>query len=126
METLHVTVVYQSDDGDFGPKSTFYLEKDFQFKKLPVPGTFIILKDDAIKGFNFSNRKYDPENDIYFITTGTEEGVSRYYHGEPLPIMSEVIERYKKYGWKVTKFKKGRYLKDKRSEEQILKSFQKE
>jgi len=101
METLHVTVKYESDEGDYGHTVEFKLTKTFEFKKLPCSTDVeILLKDDAIDRVYFKNVTYDPDEDIYYVRCKSHEKVHRYYHGDASTIMSKVVARYEKHGWK--------------------------
>lgn len=106
METLHVTIIYESEEGVIKP-TTYQLMKTFQFNKLPCcSNSRIILYDDAIKEIIFNNVSYDPKEDIHYVTNYTSEDVHRYYHGDAKTIMSKVIERYKSFGWSAEEIKK--------------------
>ena len=100
METVHVTVKYQSEEGDYGHTVKFKLTKTFQFEKLPAyKGINIILLDDAINSFPFNVTSYDPIEDVYYVIFKSHEGVFRYYHGDAVKIMSKVVKRYESFGW---------------------------
>lgn len=104
METVQLTIDYESQEPGGITSTRFLLKKVLIIEKLPpYSECCILLENDAISNFHFRNPIYDPKTDTYYITNKSSEGVERYYHGNCAEIMKKVIDRYRKYNWIVEK-----------------------
>lgn len=104
MEKVQLTIDYESKEPGGFPSVQYHMTKIFSFPKIPqMMGCFILLHNEAIRGFTFRDPVYDPKDDMYHIINRSDEGVERYYHGDAEVIMAEVVSRFKHHGWEVKK-----------------------
>jgi len=103
MEKVQLTIDYESEEPDGFSSVNYNMTKIFEFPKLPPMRCFILLHNEAIRGFTFRDAVYDPEEDMYHVVNRSSEGVERYYHGDAKVIMAEVVSRFKHHGWEVAK-----------------------
>lgn len=106
METVHLTIDYESQEPGGFESVQYKMSKILNFPKLPlINGCWVVLEHDAIGGFRFRDVVYHPKQDMYYIVNRSDEGVERYYHGDAEVIMAEVVSRFKHNGWQVEKVK---------------------
>ena len=101
LKKIKVNLIYESVESGYKIPIKFKLEKMFYFDYIPIVKCKIIIKDDIIEYIDFDNIEFNPYENIYIVENYTNIGVEKYYKGEPLTIMKNIIETFENNGWKV-------------------------